>query len=325
LRTINLVAAFLLYSSLILFGSFGISKIENISLMEGFHLVVSIVTTVGYADLSLKTNAGKFFSDILMLFGTVVNFYMIVTIVGLVFEGGMISFIRKRRMERRMKNMKGHIVVCGYENETDIVIEELLKKKVDFILITEKKENIDKLKKKGVFVIEEPVNDESLEKANISKAKAIICILPRDSDAVFVTLTAKSLNPDIRVIVRANEEDTQKKLYSIGADVIVLPSVIGGRRLAKAAVDPLVIDFLDVVTGMKYGEAEIYEMKVTKNSEIVGKSIFESGIRQKSNAIILAIKRGERFIMNPNPETKLIENDVLIMLGKRNSNAEEIG
>ena len=226
---------------------------------------------------------------------------------------------RKRRMIKTISKMEDHYVVCGYGRVGRQVVQELKSENTDFIVIDKNPEVIKVAKDKGFIVIlGDPIEESILKKAGIGRAKALISALGEDTDNLFLTLTARSMNPDIFIVSRASSEENISKIKKAGADRVSLPNQIGGYHLAGIALRPAVVDFLDIIIDGKHTELVIEEISVNKGSQLVGKRVGDHMSREKTGATVLAINRKDGTTkINPKHEEMIIRGDQLIVMGTK--------
>ena len=223
-----------MFLSLILIGTLGFYNIENMSLLDSFYLTVASVTTVGYGDVVPVTPIGKIFASGLIIGGILVFAVVIAHVGGLFLTSKIeevLGFVRKKQ---RMKN---HVVLCGAGRVGKVIIDELKKAKKGFVVVERDTERVKELTQEKIPAIYGDVlNEQVLKDAGIKNAKVLISALDKDADAVFLVVTAKSLNPNIKVIVQVNEQKNIDKMYKVGANEVVCPQVAGARMLAHAAI-----------------------------------------------------------------------------------------
>ncbi len=210
--------------------------------------------------------------------------------------------------------MKDHIIVCGYGSIGRDVVRELMDKGVDLIVIDQDPERIKELENIGlVGIIGDATKKETLEKAGIDDAKSLISVLREDASNAFVVLTARLLNPGIRIISKAEVLESIDKMYRIGASKVVSPQMIGGKMLAKSAVIPFVADFLDRITLME--DFEIVQFTIHKNSSAKGRTLREVRFREITGAFIIGIWKKGNLNTNPSPDEVLEEGSIILAMG----------
>lgn len=245
--------------------------------------------------------------------------YMIKGVADYVFSGALQKVRRKKKMSKKISEMRGHYIVCGFGRVGKQVAEELKDEGVDFVVIDRDSEAQKEAQSKGFIMVEgDPITEESLLAAGIKRAKSLVAALGRDTDNLFLTLTAKSLSPDLYVVARASNEDNVSKLEKAGADRVTLPYQIGGYHMAAAALRPAVVDFLDIVVDGKHTELQVEEIRALRGSRLVGSKITEIFSRKKNGITVLAINRRDGSSkINPSGEEIINRDDQLIVMGTK--------
>lgn len=235
--------------------------------------------------------------------------------------GGEYNERRKRKkMDKKISELEGHYIVAGYGRVGKQVAEELADEGVDFVVIDKNPiETYEAGKNNYKYVEGDPIKEEVLVKAGINKAKSLLAALGDDTDNLFLTLTAKSLNPNLYIVSRASEEENVSKLEKAGADKVALPYQIGGFHMAAVALRPAVVDFLDVIVDGKHTELQVEEIIVERGSILIGQRVSEAINRKKSGATVLAInKKDGRSRINPSGDEVIERDDQLIIMGTKN-------
>ncbi len=304
---------------IIIIGVFGFHIVEGYTFEEAFYMTIITVSTVGFSEVRPLSEAGRMFTSLLIItsFGTFA--YGASVITGYVLDGEFQKHLKTLRINRNLKKMKNHIIVCGYGRNGKQAVEELKDHNLDFLVIEQDQNIIDELSlNKDINAIYgDATSDETLEAAGIHKAKALITTLPNDADNLFVVLTARALNQKILIISRASKDSSDKKLRVAGANNVIMPDKIGGAHMASLVVRPDVIEFIDYVMGQGSGTMNLEEIVFEKIPEqYKGKSIREINFRDKTGANIVGLKlpNGE-YIINPNPELQIEPGTKIFVLG----------
>ena len=301
-----------------LIGTGGLVATEHLSLAQAFFLTVETITTVGFGDITVHSTAGHNFLLFLMLGGVGVMLYFAGLIMAFLIEGQLADVYGRRKMNKRIAQLHEHIIVCGAGRVGRQVLYRLRKEGATCLVIEQREDLAKELSEEGFIVLQsDATQDETLKKAGIERAKGLITALPEDALNVFVTLTAKELNPNIHVVARMDQLESEKKLIRAGADKIVSPAMWGGWRMAMSMLKPFSIDYIETVIHDHNIEMEIEEFHVEKNSCLVGKTLATSGIKQQTGAIVLAILRNNQVISNPDAQEAFLPDDLLIVLGLR--------
>jgi voltage-gated potassium channel len=277
-------------------GTTGFWFLEGYSLLDAFSVTIGLLTTtsIGYGSVIPLTISGKVFSLILIFIGVSTVAYAFSTIMGLVLDGHLKNMMGRSKMEKKISLLKDHVILCGAGRVGQHVINRLMTEKVPFVVIDRNEEICKRLVEEHVLVINDDATmDEVLLQGGIKKATGLIAALPADADNVFVTLTGKELNPGIRVVARADIAESKPKLLRAGADKVISPSVIGGRRMAISILKPVSVDFVETLIHKNDLEFELEEIITSESSTLAGKSLIESKIKQQTGAMIVAIKRND--------------------------------
>ena len=296
----------------------GYMIIEKWDFFDSFYMTIITIATVGFGEIHPLSYQGRIHTIIIIITG--VGFYstMLVYFSSLVLEGKLINLMRSQKIMNKIKNLNNHYIICGYGRIGREVCGTLkLKDDVSFVIIEKDQIKVDDAIKDGFTVFRgDATDDDILLEVGIDKASGIICALTDDALNVFITLSAKVLNPNINIIARADKVESVAKLKRAGAHMVVAPYVIGGRRMASAVTQPFVLDFLDTVLHDDNFDLKLEQVLVITGSSLINTSFELSNIRDKSGAIIIAIKKkGGNLITNPKPTDYIESGDILIALG----------
>ena len=289
--------------------------------MDCLYMTVISLTSVGYGEILPVTGniPAQIFTMILITFGMGIILYGISTLTAIMIEGELSGILRKNKMENRIKKLHNHYIVCGGGETGRHVLGEFVKNKEKVVLIEHLDDNIEKSKHiEGLLYIKgDATDDHNLILAGIDKAAGIVICLPSDKDTLYVTMTARMLNGDIRIISRMVDQSLQPKLKKAGADSTVSPNFIGGLRMASEMLRPAVVDFLDSMLRSSQGNIRISQLDISKNTQIIGKKISELGLTDKYNLVVLGSRYKDREILfNPPPHTLLVEGLIIIVMGE---------
>lgn len=305
-------------SSAIALGIFGYSVIERMPLLDAVYLTVSTVfLTVSYIDGIHLSSAGKIFSMGFIVFGVFSVFYAVGTIIEFIVEGNIIGLRRKRKMDHILETIRDHYIISGYGRVGHTISKQFEAEKIPFVVIDAKPETANELDPRGVpYIIGNVSSDEVLEKAGIKRAKGLVAAADSDTENVYVTLTAKVMNPKVFVIARAGHKETENKLKKAGADKVISPYFIAGSRMASMALRPVSVDFLDNVIGTENVELWMKEITIKDGTQLSNKTLGEAQIRQNSGAIILTIKNKDgKFEVTPKADSRMGVGSIIVALG----------
>jgi voltage-gated potassium channel len=255
---------------------------------------------------------------ILITFGMGVILYGISTLTAMIIEGELTGILRKSKMEKQIGKLSNHYIVCGGGETGYHVIAELVKNGENVVLVELDEEKIERCKMIAdlLFVKGDATEDENLVTAGIDKAKGIVISLPSDKDTLYVTMASRMRNRNLRIISRMVDHKHESKLRNAGADGVVSPNFIGGLRMASEMLRPTVVDFLDSMLRSSQGNLRIHEVTVSPASIYKGKTIAESGFKEKFGLLIMGARHpGKDIQFNPSPSIILEEGMTLIVMG----------
>ncbi len=315
----KILKAFLILLIIITAGTSGYVIIEGWSALESFYMTVITISTVGFREVRELSSQGKIFTVFLIFFGMGVIAYILKNSAQLMIEAQIKYIIGRSRLEKRLKSLKDHYIICGFGRIGKVIVEELVYNKVPIAVIEGQKEVVEPLQDLEIpFVLDDATNESALLKAGIERAKGLVAVVKSDADNLFIVMSARSLNPKLFILARAGDENTERKLLRAGADKVVSPYLIGGKKMAHTILRPAVADFIEFTTHERKMGLELEELKVGPASKIKGVTLIDSGIRKDMDVIIVAIKKIDgNMQFNPSPNTVIEEGDILIALGKR--------
>ncbi|MBE0643312.1 MAG: potassium channel protein [Bacteroidetes bacterium] len=304
-------------AALLLLGTGGYMLLEGYALIDALYMTVITLGTVGYREVAPLSDPGKLFTILLIVGGI----GTVAWAVGQSLEYFINSLaVRRRRMERSIAKLEQHVIICGYGRIGRQVASQLRERKVDFVIIERAQEMIEALDAMGFLAVDgNATDDAALIRARIDHASTIVATLPTNADNVYVVLSARNLNSDIRIVARASDATSARKLQQAGADKVISPYEIGGHYIANAVLRPHVVNFMDVVNASRDDAAqslEIEELGVSKACSYANKKLRDTDIRSGLNIIVLAIRTPDgEFEYNPSPDTRLAPGCMLICIG----------
>ncbi len=316
---------FLLFSILVVFmiGSFGYFFLYKgeYKFIDCVYMTVISLTSVGYGEiLEVTGNAyAQIFTMILVTFGMGIILYAISTLTALVIEGELTGIIKTNKMKKQINKLTEHIIVCGGGRTGIALINELAKNKIPVVLIDLDETILNKTKNlyKCFYIKGDATDDNNLIIAGIDKASGIVIALPSDKDNLYITMTARMLNCNIRIISRMSDKNIEMKLKNAGANRVVCPNAIGALRMASEMIRPAAVDFLDTMLRSNHGNIRIHEITVSEKSSFAGKKILETKIHDKYNLLILGLKdKKNEIFFNPSTLQILDIGTTLIVMGE---------
>ena len=305
---------------MVIIGILGYSFLEGWNLVDSIYMTLITITTVGFGEVHPLNPTGKIFTLFLIFGGMFAISVWLGAITSVIIHREIRPLFWRRRMQKNIQSLENHIIICGAGETVSTVIDEFNRSREKFILIEKNPGVLSDLLEANpnLLMLEgDATKDETLLDANIKKAKGIIAALPTDAENLFVVISAKALNPSIRVVSRAIDTQTQKKLKLVGADYVISHKILEGIRMASVMLRPTVVSFLDVIMRDTEITLRMEDLEVPAKSPFKNKTLRESKIPQVTGLIIIAMKKHDgRFIFNPGPNNVLEENDEIIVLGQ---------
>ena len=296
-------------------GTIGYMVIEGWSFLDSLFMTVTTLTTVGYREVRELSSSGQWFTIILIIGGVGTMLYALSTGAKFILEGEIQEVMGRRRLEKKIKELKDHYIICGYGRMGKIIAKELKGERVKFVVI---EKNLVVHEKEEAFVIEgDATQDDILKEVGIERAKGLISVLPTDAENLYVVLSAKGLNPNLFIVARAGEEGSEQKLLRAGSDRVISPYHIGGLRIAHTVLKPAVVDFIELATKSGNIDLQMEEIPIPEGSGLMGLSLDQCGIGRDLGVIIVAIKKPTGDMkFNPTFRTLVEPGDTLIALGE---------
>jgi len=302
---------------IITIATLGYTLIEHWRLLDALYMVTITLATVGFREVHELSDAGRIITMGLIIFGVGTVGYTVGQLVEMMVEGQIIGYRRMRNMEKMISELKGHYIICGFGRVGHQVAKDFDAEKIPYIVVDSKPETAAELGEKNIpYLVGDMASDEILESAGIKKAKGLIACADSDTSNVYVTLSAREMNTNLYIVARASTVVTEAKMRRAGANRVISPYFIAGNRMASMALRPVAVDFLDTVMRSENVELELEEYSINDGSKIVGKTLAELEIKQKTGATILAVKHSTgKFNLQPGAATVVGHGDVLVALG----------
>lgn len=303
-------------------GVLGYCYIESYSLVDAFYMTVITISTVGFTEVQSLSEKGRLFTSFYIIFNLGVIAYIVSVITRFLFEGEFKEVFSSYMTKREVDKLQGHVIICGFGRNGSNAAKELKRDGVPFVVIDSDEKVLQSLvgEYEKLSVVKGDATEESvLSFAGVERASALIASIPDDANNVFITLTAREMNPNLRIIARANKESSERKLLRAGANSVVMPDAIGGHYMATLVNKPQVVEFLDMINGVGEVKLELEEVHYDDFIDIYrGKNIMELNVRKYCGVTFIGYKSAnEEYVFNPNANIKLDKGDVFIMLGKK--------
>jgi voltage-gated potassium channel len=304
----------ILLGLIVVFGTAGY-MVLGFSFLDAVYQLLTTITTVGFREVEPLSSAGKIYTMAVILVGVGTALYTFSVLIEALIEGEIGSAFGRRRMERTISDMKDHVIICGWGRVGTALAQYVTGAGQDVVVIDRDADRLERCQYPSVQG--DATDDEVLRAAGIGRARVLAAALTTDADNLYVTISGRALNPDLFIIARARVESSEDKLSRAGANRVVNPQSIGGARMAAFALQPHVAEFLDVVMHDGSLEFRLEELVVPFGSTIEGKSLRDAHLRDRTGALVLAMRddRSGKFMTNPDPETVICAGQILIAIG----------
>ncbi len=304
--------------SVFLVGTVGYMALEteaNPPFLDAAYMTAITLSTVGYQEVWELSPAGRVWTSLIILFGIAAASFSLTSMVTLFVSGEIQEARGRKRMQQSIDRMNDHVIICGFGRMGSLVMEGLKGRGVSVLVIENDRSLEEDLHGSGIpYIMGDATEEEHLEQAGLMRASALVTVLPTDSDNVFITLTAHTLNPKMQIIARAEQSSTLRKLKRAGASSVICPQIIGATRITNVLTRPNVVDFVEMAS--KGVDLEMDEYIINSTSRLAGVSLKKSLVREKTGATVVAIKRTDgQTLFNPDPSIVLDAGDTLIIVG----------
>jgi voltage-gated potassium channel len=298
----------------IVYGTVGYWLVEGKNLLDAFYETMLTLSTLGVGTGPPPGPGGKIFTVSLILFGVVALFTAIGVGTEVVVSGEFGRWLRMNQVNRSIGRLSGHYVICAYGRVGRAVMEEVQRRGYTAVVIESKPELEPLLAEHGVrYIPGDPADETVLRQAGIERARGLICAVDSDAANVFITLTARALNPGLRIVARASERASVDKLVRAGANEVVSPYGLTGRRMAVLAVQPSVLEVLDLLN--LGSDIRLEEVAVRAGTHLDSLTITEARARYAGVAILALKKPGSEVLANPDHQVRLAPGDLIVALG----------
>ena len=309
-----------------LIGISGFIFFEDYSLADAFYMTVITVSTVGFSEVHTLSDNGRLFTAFFIIATFGIFAYTISVITTYVLSGEFRNYYKDYRVNKSIEKINNHIIVCGYGRNGKQATESLKLHNEEFLVVEKKTENINRLRQKHscLFIEGDATFDDVLDRAQITKAKALITTLPNDADNLFVVLSARQKNPDLLIISRASQNSSYNKLKVAGANNVIMPDKVGGEHMASLVITPDVVEFLEMISVAGSHQINLEEISFNNLPKENGfKNLRELSANYKTGCTVVGFKTPEgEYVINPSADTILIPNSKLFVLGKVEQIAE---
>lgn len=302
---------------ILVIGTRGYMSIEGWDAMDSLYMTVISITTVGFREVGVVSEAGKIFTIFIIFSGMGIMAYILGMAAQAMVDLQVRNIIGRKKLGLKIRGVKNHYIICGFGRIGKIITRELIIHKIPLLVIENNPEARQILENEEIpYIIDDATGEDVLIEAGIERAKGLVSVVASDADNLFITMSARGLNNDLFIVTRADEPQTEKKFLRAGANRVFMPYLIGGEKMAHSITKPAVTDFLEYTVHDKDISLEMVELAVSEKSRLNGVTLMDSEIRQDMDVIIVAIKREGEMKFNPSSQTRIEAGDTLISLGK---------
>ena len=309
----------LLLLSMLTIGTVAYMYLEHFSLIDAFFMTIITISTVGFSEVHPLSEIGKIFTSGLIITSLGSLAYVGSNLARFVFDGELINYLKTYRVDKKIQKLKDHVIIIGFGRNGEQVALELMDYGIEFVIIDKRDNVISRIRESEelLYIRGDATHEDVLKQAGVDHARALIATTPNDADNVFVALTARSMNPSLKIVSRASEMESVSKLKRAGVTNVIMPERIGGQRMAKLITQPDVVEFLEYILLQHSKDVSLEEISCTNMADcFVNHSIEELRSKDISGINIVGIKiSGAKYIFNPSSELTLSRGDQLFVLG----------
>ena len=301
--------------ALIAFGTGGYMLVEGWSFSDALFMTITTVTTVGYKEVHPLDTSGRIFTIVLLLFGVGTAFYLLTTLVSIVVEGDLRQVLGTTRMKTRIGQLRDHHILCGFGRVGEEIAREFTERGMPFVVVENNEEAVRRAADAGYLLIQgDAAQDDILHEAGVERARSLLAASDSDSGNTYITLTAKALNPSLFVIARAGKRESEARALRAGADRVISPYTLSGRRMALSAIQPNIVDFMDTLSVQRDRGRILAEIEIDGNSRLLG--LYVRHFMESSAVTVLGIQRADgELIVAPREDVRLEQGDRVMVVG----------
>jgi voltage-gated potassium channel len=301
--------------AVIALGTAGYVVLEGWSAFDAFYMTITTITTIGGGEPKPLDLAGKWWTIVVVVSGFGMLTYTLLLLVGYVLEGELGAQVEERRIRRRVAKMRDHFILCGFGRVGREIAHDFIAERMSFVIVDINQSSLKDAIAEGFTVVHGNASDvATLRAAGVERARGLITAVDSDADNIYVTLSARTLKPDLFIVSRANRADAEQKLRLAGANRVISPYRIGGRRMASLAMRPTAVDFVDTVLTANNGQLVLEDFTIRDGSPWIGRSL-EDLVPAGAEAIVLAMKRNGAMEFRPSGSTLLLAGDEIVAAG----------
>ncbi|WNJ16586.1 potassium channel protein [Pontibacter sp. G13] len=301
-----------------LYGTLGFHWIEGYDVLDSIYMTTITVSTVGYGTLQELSDAGRLFTVSLIVLSSGIFLYVITSLTTFILEGEMQQILNRYRQSKIVSKLQNHFIICGLGRNGREAAREFIRQDQAFVIIEQNEEVLEEFLShhKCHVVRGDATHDDVLERANIRRASGLISALATDAENVYISLTAREMNPKIKIIARASNPSSISKLKRAGANDVIVPNKIGGQKMANLLTRPALVEFVDLISGEGNPDLHLMDIPCEGQTKLVGKTLRELNIRSRTGVLVLGFKHGDQAVaLNPTADDEIQSEDRLFILG----------
>lgn len=286
--------------------------------LESTWMVVVTISTVGYSEHTDSPAAMQVMMILVILLGVSAAAYTCGGFIQLMLEGEVERVLGRRKMTKELNRLNDHVIICGFGRLGQDLATQLSHRSLPFVIIDLSPEKVVQASELGFLALQgDATSEQVLEEVKLEEARALATALPTDAENVFITLTARNLQPAIQIIAKSEQESSCRKLRQAGADKIVMPHRVGAQQMERMISRPTTADLVELFAEASHLEMELDEFKVTDACQLIGESLASSKIKDDFNLLVVGIKDdGGHFRFNPPPQETIRPADTLLVIGQ---------
>jgi voltage-gated potassium channel len=299
-------------------GTAGYMLLEGWSFLDSLYMTVITLATVGYGEVQELSRIGELFTILLITLGVGTVSFTAFTIAQSLLEGQLRSILGRRQLERQIQALSGHYIICGFGRIGSELTRQLTDNGLSVLVVEINDHKLQRLAASDyLFMNGDATSEKVLEEAGIGRAKGLVTTVASDAENLFITLTAREMNPDLFILARAFDVSSEAKLRRAGADRVVAPTSIGAQRMAQFILRPAVVELMELATYRESLDLQLEEVRVHSGSALVDVALRDTDIRSGMGVIVLSMNRADgSMVFNPPSEELIHEGDVLIAIGR---------
>ncbi|MCH8009884.1 MAG: potassium channel protein [Chloroflexi bacterium] len=307
------------------FGVAGYMIIEGWPFLDALYMTAVSITTVGYDEVHPLSDGGRIFTIFVILFGVGTALYILTILVQTVVEGELAAAFGVRRMQARIDDLHDHYILCGFGRVGEEIATEFAQRDVPFVVVESDEQAIERCLMSGHLIVQgDATRDDVLQRAGIERARVLMAAADSDVGNTYITLSAKALRPSLYVVARIGQTASEQRVRRAGADRVISPYSLAGRRMALSALQPLTVDFFDLLASESDGRQLLGELIVTEDSLIANMQAHEA-MRRSNSTTLLAIQHAGGDVMVGPPDTYALQPGDRLMLISNESDMEQLG